>query len=159
MKKIIVLINIISLVSCGISSKINKSLLYDIPNNNTKELIIRELNILKSLKKNAFLVFGKNKEGYTIQIIPTSDLKENIQNFKVKNSNRMIHLDDKYYLVVFDYDYEFGATFREETENGEIVIVKRKKMYLYDYTSCLFFDDNWNFIKKQSLIQNKKISE
>ncbi|RED25012.1 hypothetical protein BD847_1751 [Flavobacterium cutihirudinis] len=154
MKKIIALMFVVSLISCGTSSKINKSLLYDIPNNKTKELIIKEINVLKSLKKNAFLVFGKNKEGYTIQIIPTSDLKDNIQNLKIKNSNRMIHLDDKYYLIVFDYDYELGATFNKETENGEIVIIKRKKMYLYDYASCLFFDDNWNFIKKQSLIQN-----
>lgn len=143
-------------MSCGTSYNSKKKLLYDIPNNNTKELITNEINILKSLKKDVFLVFGKNREGYTIQIIPTLNLKDRIQNFKVKNSNRMILLGTNYYILTFDYDYEFGATFGKEIENGEIVTVTRKKMYLYDYATSLYFDDNWNFIKKQSLIINNK---
>ncbi|PAM92660.1 hypothetical protein B4N84_21230 [Flavobacterium sp. IR1] len=141
------------LISCGTLSNSNKSLLYDLPNDKAKELITNEIDILKSVKKNVFFIFGKNQNGFKIQIVPTSDLNDNIQNLKIVNSNRMLLLGDKKYIVVFDYDYEFGAAFKNETVEGIVVNAKRKKMYLYDYATTLFFDDNWSFIKKESLLK------
>jgi len=151
---IVFLITTFFLMSCSTSYKTNKHLLYDIPNDKAKGMIVNEINLLKRIKQNAFLVFGKNKDGYKIEIIPTSDLKDNIQNFKIKNSNRMILLGNNYYILTFDYDYEFGATFEKEIENGEFIQIKRKKMYLYDYATSLYFDDKWSFIKKESLIKH-----
>ena len=144
------------LISCGTLSNSNKSLLYYLPNDKAKELITNEIDILKSVKKDVFLIFGKYQNGYKIQIVPTSDLKDNIQNLKIIDSNRMLLLDNNKYIIVFDYDYEFGAIFKNETEEGKVVKVKRKKMYLYEYATTLYFDENWNFIKKQSLLINNK---
>jgi hypothetical protein len=147
------LILILFLSSCNCQFNAGRSLQYDIPRN-AKEKIKMEINSLKSIKKEVFLILGKNIKGYTIDIVPTSNLEVSIQNLKIKKSNRVMLIDNQFYLLVFDYDYQFGATFEKTVEDGENVIITKRTSYLYDYATTLSFDDKWNFIDKKSLIKN-----
>lgn len=77
-------------------------------------------------KSNLFFQLRRVNGSYQLLVTPTKDItKEYLGFFKVSNSNRNILINDKFYPIVFDSDYDFGSLL-EKVEPLE----NRKQEYL-----------------------------
>lgn len=155
MSKIFFIISLL-LFSC------KTSLEYHFPmKNNSLQIVAEEIKKVKSVYKEIFLMFGTQDEYFVLQIIPCDNLhKEKIASLKVVNSNRFIEIDGSKYYVVLKYDAQFGIVSKEyitHPATGEKLLAYNKLAVIHDHAVTLYFDKQWNFVKKSSLINYDKV--
>ena len=152
MKKII----LIAFLSLIISCTSQKSIEYHITKGNAQSKLIENIKNYENVGYDVFLIFGKENEYNLIDVIPTKNKKEKkVQGLKLSETNRKLIVNGKYYYVFFDFDNELAATVKEDIEDGEKVQIVNKTTPIYDQATTLYFDKDWNFIKKSSLINFK----
>lgn len=142
--KVYLFIFIIGLVS---SCSSNRTLEYFIPNNETNIIIQKEINNLKGFNREIILVLDKDNSNNVLTLVPVTD--KFIQKFNLRRTNRTITINSSKYNVVFGFDYELGVKKEFVNEDGEQIIKYNKKVYINEYSIKLYFDKNWNFIKKE----------
>ena len=157
MKKIL----LIAFLSFIISCTSQKSIEYHFTKGNAQSKLIENIKNYENIGYDIFFILGK-EDGYNIvDIVPIRDKNKKVQGIKLNQTNRKLILNNKPYFVFFDYDYELGATKRkatkeEENDVGESnLYIITKQNNIYDYATTLYFDKNWNFVKKSSLIKFK----
>lgn len=123
-----------------------RTLAYFIPNNETQKIIQNEINNLKSFNREIIFVLDKDQSNYVITLVPVTN--RFIQNFDIRRTNRKIALNNSRFDVVFGFDYELGVEKEVVKEDGEDVTRYHKKVQINEYSTKLYFDQNWNFIKK-----------
>lgn len=89
----------------------------------------QEIMVLEKKYSKIILVFEITRNYYRVSIIPNP--RNHIQNFNIKNTNRYMVVNDKSYLVLFDFDYKLGVknSSKKHPENDTLKIVKRKNPY------------------------------
>lgn len=133
-----------------------KSIEYHISKGNTQSILVENIKNYKQIGYDVFLILGYEDKFKTIDIVPTKNLnKKLVQGIKVTSSNRKLYLAGNYYNVFFDYDNELAGKIRKTTEDGEQHETLQKETTIYDNATTLYFDEDWNFIKKSSLIKFK----
>lgn len=140
-----------------------QSLVYEIPNTEAKNKIEEEVQLLLKYKKDIFIILeGSNNYGYIVTIVPTNDIEaNNVLNLNIKNTNRVLDINFKHYYIFFSLDGELGAIKRKASKEEEKdmeedgIYIIQKQATIYDHATTLYFDKDWNFIKKSSLINFK----
>lgn len=91
--------------------------------------IKQELMTLEKKYSKIILVFEITGNYYRVSIVPNP--RNRIQNFNIKNTNRYMVVNDKSYLVLFDFDYKLGVknSSKKHTENDTLKNAKRKNPY------------------------------
>ena len=147
---------LIAFLSFIISCTSQKSIEYHITNGDAQSKLIENIKNYENIGYDIFLIFGRENEYNLIDIIPTKDKKEKkVQGLKLSETNRKLMVNGRYYYVFFDFDNELAATIKEEMEDGKKVQIVKKITPIYDHATTLYFDKDWNFIKKSSLINFK----
>ena len=147
MKKIVLNLVVLFLISSCANCHQNY-LQYHIANNNAILTLEKEINSLKYLRREIILVFGSDGDFNKITIIPITNHDNKIQNLLIKNTNRIINIANNKCYIVFDFDYSLGVTESKIVEDGEHFTKKEKKVYINEYSVNLYFDKNWDYIKK-----------
>ncbi len=147
---------LIAFLSFIISCTSQKSIEYHITKGDAQSKLIENIKNYENIGYDIFLIFGRENEYNLIDIIPTKDKKEKkVQGLKLSETNRKLMVNGRYYYVFFDFDNELAATIKEEMEDGKKVQIVKKITPIYDHATTLYFDKDWNFIKKSSLINFK----
>ena len=147
---------LIAFLSFIISCTSQKGIEYHITKGDAQSKLIENIKNYENIGYDIFLIFGRENEYNLIDIIPTKDKKEKkVQGLKLSETNRKLMVNGRYYYVFFDFDNELAATIKEEMEDGKKVQIVKKITPIYDHATTLYFDKDWNFIKKSSLINFK----
>jgi len=146
MKRVRVFLYII-LIGVFNSCSTSRILEYHIPNDNASLIIQKEIDNLSRLNKKLILALDRDNSNNTLTLIPTTN--QFIQNFNIKHSNRVIDINGKKYNIVFRFDYELGTTKKKINEDGKETIEYHRKVFINEYAVKLYFDRNWNFLRKE----------
>ncbi|KGN81273.1 hypothetical protein HW49_04310 [Porphyromonadaceae bacterium COT-184 OH4590] len=156
MRKLLLMLWIIVLVSCSTAYKYRNWLEYKFPIPKKDEHILKyEIENVKKVYPFVYIMLNQTDEGFKVYIIPSRDLKKSTNSFlKVENSYRYIRIDDNYYPLVFWLDQRFGGLRSKEVfPSGEIVMSYMRRVGFSEHANVLYFDKKWNYLKKESLLK------
>ena len=135
------------LLFIGCSS--TKELEYQIPNQESFEIIRREVMATEKANKDLILVFGKGETDSVNTINVLSNPWKMIQNFEIKYTQRYLTINSKKYKVLFETDFRMGGYRYEGWMDGEKCEITMMTSYMYEFRPLLYFDADWKFIKKE----------
>lgn len=159
MRKVLSSVILLLFISCKTTS-----LEYYFPMEySTLSKVAEEIKKVKSINSDVFLMFSVEGDFFVLKIIPSDNLRnEKIGSLKVINSNRFVEIEGCKYYIVNRADTWFGIVSKEyitHPATGKKVLAYNCLTKIYDGTNTLYFDREWNFVKKSSLINYDNVSK